>query len=245
MSENPKSGASTIRPSKGHSDDNGGGPGKWLLAASAAVVLLGGGYMAWTAMSPTQQQTEIAYNDPYAEDPLRAAPMEGEQATAEAAGAPGGEGVAPESAELQPAPAPARRPAARPAPVTEETIGITHVSAEAAGGDDIVVTARRPIWARTPSQRQLSGLYPQRALDRGQEGEASLSCTVINGGALDCERISETPGFGYPALRVARELRHAPRLADGRDAVGSQVNLRVVFRIDEQEARARGARLRS
>ena len=89
-----------------------------------------------------------------------------------------------------------------------------------------------------PSERHLSALYPQRALERGREGEASLHCTVQDSGALDCVRVEETPGgFGNAALRVARTLRHAPQLADGSDAAGSPVNLRVVFRIADDQRR--------
>ncbi|UPT63863.1 MAG: energy transducer TonB [Hyphomonadaceae bacterium JAD_PAG50586_4] len=98
----------------------------------------------------------------------------------------------------------------------------------------------RPIWARTPNERRLSALYPERALARGREGEARLTCIVQDGGALDCDRVSETPGgFGAAAVRVARTFRHAPQLADGSNAIGTPVNLRVVFRIDD-DPRGRG-----
>jgi hypothetical protein len=53
------------------------------------------------------------------------------------------------------------------------------------------------------------------------------------GGSLDCQRVEETPGFGPAAMRVARSLRHAPTRADGANAAGTPVNLRVVFRIDD------------
>jgi TonB family protein len=100
--------------------------------------------------------------------------------------------------------------------------------------DDIVVRApRRPIWVRTPSPRRLSALYPERALDRGREGEARLHCIIGTGGTLDCERVSETPGFGSAAVRVAHTFRHAETLADGSSAIGTPVNLRVIFRIDD------------
>ena len=88
-----------------------------------------------------------------------------------------------------------------------------------------------------PSARRLAAYYPDRLLQRGREGEARLRCTVRAGGALDCARVEETPGFGTAALRVARTLRHAPQLADGSDAPGAAVNLRVVFRLSEEERR--------
>jgi protein TonB len=121
--------------------------------------------------------------------------------------------------------------------VLQATIGVAEAGVDS---DEIVVTrARRPIWARTPSARRLAALYPERARERGREGEASLQCVILAGGALDCARVSATQGFGAAALRVARRFRHAPTLADGSDAAGARVHLRVVFRMDD-EMRGRG-----
>jgi TonB family protein len=237
VSEDPTHGATKIEASKG-----GGGGSKWLLGAVAAVVLVGGGYFVWKNLAPGQDSTEIAYNDPYASDPLRA--TSDQDAVTDSATTD--ESVAsPASTETQAA-EPTRRSSARAAPVPEETIGITPINATPVGsddampqdGDDIVITAApRPIWVRMPSERRLSALYPERALDRGREGEARLHCTVQNGGALDCVRAEETPGFGNAALRVSRTLRHAPTLADGSDATGTPVNLRVVFRMADEDQR--------
>ena len=229
----------------------GGGAAKWLLGGAAAILLLGAGYFAWKTISPGQDSTEIASNDPYAvEEPLPAASSEQGQrattaphATDDSAASPASTeaaAAAPASTEAQAA-APARRPTARRsrarAAAAETTIVATPVSAT--DSDEIVVTgARRPIWARTPSPRRLSALYPERALQRGREGEARLHCIVQDGGALDCDRVSETPGgFGNAALRVARTLRHSPRLADGSDATGAAVRLRVVFRMEDERRR--------
>ncbi len=118
----------------------------------------------------------------------------------------------------------------------EATFGVTPVSlTDDSASEDIVVTApARPVWTRIPSDRRMSSLYPDRARQQGLEGEASLSCMVVNGGALDCAQTSETEaGFGNAALRVSRQLRHATQTADGRNAIGTPVNLRVVFRLDE------------
>jgi TonB family protein len=217
-------GATTIHASKG-------GGGKWLLGAAAAVVLLGGGYLAWKNYAPSQDNAQMAYNDTYADDnALRAGPLEPDtNVVAESAAAD--ESAAP--------PAPAartRRATSRANAVPEATFGITPVSADE---NEIVVPApQRPIWASTPSARRLSAMYPTRALERGREGEASLHCTVLNGGTLDCAKVSETPGgFGNAALRVSRTLRHAEQRADGSSAIGTPVNLRVVFRMPEEERR--------
>lgn len=241
MSEHPH-GASTIRASKGE----GGGAGKWLIGGVAAVVLAGGGYAAWKTLSPAEQQrAEINYDDSSAqEDALRAGPLYGEDdALAESAATD--EGIAaPAEAEARPAARP--RPAAVQAEaVPEETIGITPANAtstETASIEDseevIVRAPQRPVWARTPNERRLASYYPAVALRRGAEGEARLSCVVASGGGLDCERREETSAsFGAAAMRLSRSYRHAPTRADGSDAAGTPVNLRVVFRMEDDEQR--------
>lgn len=229
MSDDLDHGETSIRASRG-----GGNGLKWLLGAgSAVIVLLGGGYLALKNLPSSQSSAEIAAIDPYGAEPsLDAGSADAdEDVTVESA-------ATDESAAATDAP----RSSARAAAVPEETIGVTPANAttEAAATedrDDLVVTApRRPIWARTPSPRRLSAYYPERALDRGREGEARLHCIVQAGGALDCEKVEETPGgFGNAALRVARTYRHAPTLADGSDAVGTPVRLRVVFRMADEE----------
>lgn len=235
-------GATTIRASKG------GGGGKWLIAAAAIAVLAGGGYFAWKNYGPGQYETQTAYNDGYADeygnDPLRAGPVESNDTPIAESAATDDSVAPPASSESQRAAA-ARRsttPRAQTAAAPEETIGIMPVNAtadETVGGDDIVVTGpRRPVWVRTPNARRLSAYYPENALNRGREGEARLSCTVADNGALNCARVSETSsGFGRAAMRVARGYRHAATLADGRDAAGSPVNLRVVFRLADEDTR--------
>lgn len=239
MSDHPPHGASKIHASK--HGDHGGGGGKWLLGGLAAVVLLGGGYYVYQSMAPAPANTEIAYNDElYGDDPLRAGPFdEGDEPSAESAIADEEPVAAPTASETRRSTARARTAtssAASAEPVPEATIGVTPVSLTTTEDDgDIVVTApRRPVWVRTPSERRLSNMYPARALQQGLEGEASLECMVEQGGALDCMPVSETEsGFGNAALRVSRSLRHASQTADGRDAVGTPVNLRVVFRMED------------
>jgi TonB family protein len=238
VSEDPEHGASKIHTTK----SGGGGAGKWLLGGLAAVVLAGGGYYAYTHLPSAQSDTQVAYNDTYSdEEPLRAGPL------------PPSDDVTAESASVEPDAAPApRREARRTAParretasaetVPEETIGITPVelaSTDSTDSEEIIVRApTRPVWAQVPSQRRLSALYPTRALDRGREGEASLHCTVLDGGALDCAPVSATPGgFEHAALRVSRNFRHAATTRDGRDATGTPLNLRVVFRIADEDTR--------
>jgi TonB family protein len=227
-------GATTIRASKSS------GASKWLIGGVAAVVLAGGAYAAWKTIGPGQDQTQVAYEDPYAEDALRAEPADSADDDALAESAASEDSAAPPRRT-----APARRSTARAEPVPEETIGITPVnatSAESASPDEseevVVRPPPRPVWARTPNERRLTSLYPERARERGREGEARLSCTVQAGGALDCERVEETSGvFGTAAMRVASTYRHAATRADGSDATGTPVNLRVVFRLEDDDRR--------
>jgi TonB family protein len=229
-------GASEIRASKG-----GGGGGKWLLGGLAAVVLLGAGYFGWKSMqSAGPSDLDTAYNEAYDVDQVRAGPLDpsDDDLTADTASS-----AAPPASSERSTTSPARRTTTASADTApEETIGVMPASASGeelattANQDDIVVTApQRPIWARTPSARRLSAFYPDRALQRGREGEARLHCIVQDGGALDCDKVSETPGggFGNAALRVSRSLRHAAVRRDGADATGTPVNLRVVFRLED------------
>jgi len=208
---------------------------KWVIGGAAALLLLGAGYFAWKNMAhaPAQDSTEVASSDT-GTPPLQAAgQFESSQDASSSAS----------DVAAAPTETPRARRARRAREVPEQTIGITPTSAttedSGTNSDEIVVTApRRPIWASTPSARRLSALYPAYALERGREGEARLHCIVQAGGMLDCESVSATPGgFGNAAIRVARAFRHAPRLEDGTDAVGSPVNLRVVFRMAHDERR--------
>lgn len=228
--------ATTVRASKG------GGAGKWLLGGLVAVVLGGAGYLAWKNYAPTPApETQTAYNDPYAADTQHASPLPPMQASENPASRD--ESVAPAAASTTPAAAAprasSRSAAAKPA-VPEEVIGITPASevAEATPDENIIVNApTRPVWSRTPSARRLAALYPVVAQEQGREGEAELHCTVQQSGALDCVRVTETRGFGNAALRVASTFRHAALLADGRDATGTPVNLRVLFRLPPEDRR--------
>lgn len=237
MSEDKPHGATTIRASK--SSGNGS---KLLLGAVAAAVLIGGGYYAYTTYGTSQPSTQTAYNDQSYQEPVRAGPLEPSTQTASNDASASDESATAPAAATTQAATPARRRApvqtAANDAVPEETVGIIPVSDSTTDSEPIVVTGQRhPIWTRTPSARRLATLYPQLALERGREGEARLHCTVQEGGALDCVRVEETPGFGAAAVRVAHSFRHATQLADGSDATGSPVNLRVVFRMADEDRR--------
>lgn len=89
-----------------------------------------------------------------------------------------------------------------------------------------------PRWERQPSAEQLMRAYPDRALERGIGGVASLNCLVQpNGRVADCRLASETPGnqgFGRAAQSLSRHFQISPRTVDGA-AVGSRVNIAIRF----------------
>lgn len=210
---------------------------KWLAGGVAALALIGGGVYAWRNSDQNQpERADYAYSD-------SVAPV-GDEARSDVA-----------NLEAEPAAAPARpaqRQTARttsPVPdadqPAEQVIGVgpTNIAYEPsyAEDNDIVVEGRRPpVWSRTPNASRLEDVYPAMALERGQEGEARVQCIVEQDGALDCTRIAETdPTFGRAALRVARMFRHAPQRADGAAAAGTAVNMRVLFRLEEDTGRRR------
>lgn len=92
---------------------------------------------------------------------------------------------------------------------------------------------RNPSWARQPTGEQMMRAYPDRALERGVGGTATLNCLVqANGSIAGCDVTGETPagqGFGRAAQSLSRHFRINPRTVDGA-ATGSRVvvNLRFV-----------------
>jgi TonB family protein len=196
----------------------GGGAMKWIAGAAVVALLAGGGYYLMSKPSSAPQQ-QAAMSDTFDNSATTQSPA------AETASAPS------ESSSNS-----APRRVASNAP-TEEVVGVTTASTSAGDSEDIIVPAsRRPVWAQRPNARRLSESYPYRALERGQEGEASVSCTVGQSGAMSCVKVSEQPanaGFGAAAVHVAQMYRHAAYRADGAPAVGTPVNLRVLFRQGE------------
>src|SRR5262249_25121738 len=102
-----------------------------------------------------------------------------------------------------PAPAPTRttthvrRTTTQVATVHEETIGVTPASFTTDEG--VVVRGHRSVWVRPPNAQRLASFYPERARTFDREGEATLHCTVENGGYLSCAKVSETPRGDFGA----------------------------------------------
>ena len=228
-----------------HVGDGGNNVGKWLAGAAVAALVLGGGYYAVKNLPANNgQNTEIAAYDSESTlvTPYTAGPVTGGVATTDSTStSPSISSDSTTSSSTSSTRTRTKTVQTAEADVIPETvIGVAPASATN-DADEVVITGmRRPVWVSTPTARRLSAMYPARALEREREGEASLRCIVQDGGALDCTRLSETPqraGFGNAALRVARTFKHAPTRYDGASATGTPVNLRVMFRIEDEDQR--------
>ena len=219
--------------------------GKWLAGAAVAALVLGGGYYAVKNFpAPNSEPTEVASYDPDANivTPYTAGPVtSGVASTESTSSAPSIASDSSTSSSTSSTRTRTRAVKTAEADVIPETVvGVTPASITTDSDELVITGTRRPVWVSTPSARRLSAMYPTRALEREREGEASLRCIVQDGGSLACERVSETPsraGFGNAALRVARTFKHAPTRYDGANAAGTPVNLRVMFRIADEENR--------
>jgi protein TonB len=94
----------------------------------------------------------------------------------------------------------------------------------------------RPTWIAKPSGAQLARYYPQRAMNLGLNGAATLNCAVNAVGTVrDCTVVAETPadmGFGAAAVKLSRFFRMQPKTEDGQPVDGGQVSIPVSFRIE-------------
>jgi periplasmic protein TonB len=94
----------------------------------------------------------------------------------------------------------------------------------------------RPNWIRQPTGEQLARVFPDRALQRGVAGTASLNCLVeVSGRVTDCRITGETPGgygFGRAAQSVSRYFQISPQTVNGA-AQGSRVAINMRFNLPQ------------
>lgn len=90
----------------------------------------------------------------------------------------------------------------------------------------------RANWIRQPTAEQMDRAFPDRAIQRGVSGSASLNCLVeVSGRVTDCRVTHETPGgygFGRAAKSVSRYFQISPQTVNG-SAQSSRVAMTLRF----------------
>lgn len=77
--------------------------------------------------------------------------------------------------------------------------------------------------------------YPERALDKGVEGDCSVSYTVTAQGRVDNPQVAGDchPLFVRPSLAAAKTFRYQPRIIDGHAVAVANVRNTFHYRIQE------------
>jgi protein TonB len=96
-----------------------------------------------------------------------------------------------------------------------------------------------PKWLSRPTADEMSRYYPERDIDLGLTGQATLFCSVVASGKLaDCRVIEETPAgakFGEAALKLAGFFRMSPRTVDGKPVDGGLTRISIAFKLTGDE----------
>jgi periplasmic protein TonB len=131
-------------------------------------------------------------------------------------------------------------------PPTEEIVPATHPTVLTDAQPPLFTTDLTPLtpptrlivdpkWLSRPSAAEMSRYYPERAIDQGLNGQATLFCSVVASGKLaDCRVIEETPAgarFGDAALKLAAFFRMSPRTVDGKPVDGGLTRISIAFKL--------------
>jgi protein TonB len=99
----------------------------------------------------------------------------------------------------------------------------------AASSVDAVIDS--PHWRRRPSGDDMARAYPDHAFGKQVRGSVALLCEVGPDGKLAaCAVSQEDPtgfGFGDATLKISKAYQIEPQLADGSQAAGRKVVVRV------------------
>ncbi|MDB5469456.1 MAG: hypothetical protein JWR84_1016 [Caulobacter sp.] len=91
----------------------------------------------------------------------------------------------------------------------------------------------RPRWLRKPSGAAVARAFPKKAMGRGVNGGAVLSCVIIDTGHVDkCKVVQETPpgfGFGKASIELSQFFVMQTDTADGVSTVGATVIIPLSF----------------
>ncbi len=87
--------------------------------------------------------------------------------------------------------------------------------------------------AHMPSREDLVRVFPAKASAEKKDGQAMMSCRVMQDGALaDCRVVSERPpgyGFGEAAVALASLFRAKPATLDGQPIGGAEIRFALDF----------------
>ncbi|MFN5211415.1 energy transducer TonB, partial [Brevundimonas sp.] len=94
-----------------------------------------------------------------------------------------------------------------------------------------------PDWVRRPSGADLARFYPERALERGISGSATVQGVVQeNGRVTNCTIVEEDPagqGFGRATVQLCSRFQMRPQTRDGAPVGGARVNIPIRWQVPE------------
>jgi hypothetical protein len=95
-----------------------------------------------------------------------------------------------------------------------------------------------PVWTQSPTSADLSRHYPAEALRNELQARVVATCRIAEDLSLACVSFEINPPehtmFEAAAKRILALYRAAPKLKDGRDAVGTVLRVPILFRIADE-----------
>lgn len=92
-----------------------------------------------------------------------------------------------------------------------------------------------PPVAKGPTGDDMVAYYPEKAMELGREGQATIKCKVAPDLTVtNCHILSESPpdyGFGAAAVKLSRLFKMKPETKDGQPTAGAEVTIPIAFRL--------------